>query len=264
MSKTLVVGDLHTKFHILDKVKQLIPKYDKVVFLGDYVDEWDTVPEASYNLLTSLKELYEQNPHKIVLLLGNHELSEWLEGNFKCSGWNPTTSNYVKDFMYKFHSIFQLAYAQDDFLFTHAGITNEWAKKYLFTEPYITYSLLTAGDITNELNHTLRHYEDNDIDEKIFNGLSEVGYHRGGWGTPSPIWADLNDLLADPLEGIKQVVGHTPIYTAMHYQTHQTDLYCCDTHSLTPQKEPIGDDSLLQIIDGKINKISIDGKEISW
>lgn len=262
--RVLICGDLHTKYNIFDQVKQLSENYDKVVFLGDYVDEWDTPPEASHNLLIGLKEFYEQQPSKVVLLLGNHELSEWQGHNFKCSGWNSITSNYVNDFMFKFHSIFKLAYAEDDILYTHAGITAQWANKYLFTNPHIDYTQYNADALARELNHSLYHKNDNDIDDNIFNGLSEVGYSRGGFGVPSPIWADINDLLSDRLIGVTQVVGHTPLHTSMHYKSLLTDLYFCDTHSLTPNKENIGDDSLLQAMDGKISKIGLDGKELPW
>ena len=257
--RSLIVGDLHTKHHILEKVKELSKNYDKIIFLGDYVDDWDTVPEASYNILVRLKEFYEQNLGKVVLLTGNHTASEWWGGDFRCSGWNPVTSQYVGNFMTKFNSIFNLAYAQDNFLFTHAGVIQLWADKYLDLEEY------NAETIAKKLNFIFHHWGEDDEAEKIFKGLTDVGYYRGGNATcPSPLWTDINELLTDPLTGVNQIVGHTPVHTVLHYNVKGNDLYFCDTHSLFSNHSPIGDSSLLEIVDGKVRKISLDGKELAW
>lgn len=261
VEKTLVCGDLHTKYHIFDKVKELSKNYDKVVFLGDYVDEWNAPPEASYNLLIGLKEFYEENPYKVTLCIGNHEASEGFGKGFRASGYNQLTSDYVYEIFCKFPSIFKVATVEQGFLITHAGLTKSWAEKYL-------PDYQTPEDYAKRLNQALRGYLDlkplSNEDEKIFYGLGDVGYYRGGSGLPGPLWADINELLQDPFPEIKQIVGHSPISTVTHFESKGTDLYFCDTHSVYSSLEPIGDNSLLEIIDGQISKISLDGNKISW
>jgi hypothetical protein len=48
-----------------------------------------------------------------------------------------------------------------------------------------------------------------------------VGTKRGGL-SPSggPIWCDQRELLADPLAGFNQTVGHTPQQGGRYTQTH--------------------------------------------
>lgn len=257
--KTLIVGDLHTKCHILDQIINISKNYDKVVFLGDYVDDWGSMPEASWNILNKLKDFYTDNVGKVILLLGNHDLSEWLGKNFKCSGWNTYTSNYVGNFMSNFIPIFRLAYAQDGYLFTHAGITRGWAEKYI---GYPDYKITET--VAGILNHTLNHYDDEGEYEDIFFGLSEVGFERGGYETPSPIWADMDELITDPVPELNQVVGHSPVNTILKYQSHGASLYFCDTFSTYSTGSPIGDSSLLVLDDGKFYKINLDNKIIPW
>ena len=247
--KTLVVGDLHTKYHILEKVKQASKDYDKIIFMGDYVDDWDVLAEASHNLLIGLKEFYEENIGKVVLLLGNHDLSEWLGNEFRCAGFNKFSHLLVNGFMARFGSIFELAHAEQGFLFTHAGITEAWFRKYLGTIPP------TPRTIANNLNFALNHWGEDDRAERIFLGLSGVGVGRGGWDIPSPIWTDLNELLKDPVPELNQIVGHTPTVSCMNFQSYGAELWFCDTHSLYSNREPIGDNSFLEIEDGKVSKI---------
>lgn len=248
--KTLVVGDLHTKYNILDRVIQLSKDYDRVVFLGDYVDDWNTVPEASHNLLIGLKEFYENNIGKVILLLGNHDLSEWVGDNFRCSGFNPQSHLLVNGFFARFEMIFKVAHYEQGYLFTHAGVTEGWKNKYL-------PDCDTGAQIADKLNWAYRHWGENDEAEKIFLGLSGVGFMRNGWDVPSPVWADINELLQDPIPELNQIVGHSPVDTVRDFQSYGAKLWFCDTHSLYSDKRPIGDNSLLEIVDGEVNKIDL-------
>ena len=78
MANNLVVGDLHTKIDILEKAISYFDNdstIEKIIFLGDYVDDWNKPPEASYNLLTRLITFKKAYPDKVILLLGNHDFS---------------------------------------------------------------------------------------------------------------------------------------------------------------------------------------------
>ena len=252
MSKILVCGDLHTKYNIFEKVKDLAEGYDKTIFLGDYVDEWNKAPDASYNLLFDLIAHKKQKPEKTVLLLGNHCLSEWLGVPFACSGYNPYTHDLVSALMKQEDNwrLFQIAHAENGVLFTHAGITESWARNFLDSEDN------TAEKIADKLNWALQNRTADG--EKIFLGLANAGYARGGNGDPSPIWADEIELMADCYPNIEQVVGHTPVRTIEIINQFGKRLTFCDTHSLYPDGRQIGDNTLLEINDGQKNIISLD------
>lgn len=261
----LICGDLHTHFNILKRVEELSKDYDKVVFLGDYVDDWNAIPEASYNTVKELIDFKLANPDKVVPLLGNHCLSEWLNQPFLCSGYNHLTHNLVKPLFDEYESLFNIAYVPDgiEAMFSHAGLTKSWWDEYCSEVPH--EEELKAGNYADALNWAFHHRRDDIQAEEIFQAFSNAGYARGGHGNPSPTWADLNELIADAIPNLTQIVGHTPIHTITHYLLNEdTDFYACDTHSTDRTGSPIGDSSLLTIDDGNYIKIDLDGHQIPW
>jgi predicted phosphodiesterase len=45
MAKILAIGDIHTKIWIIKKVAKVINDYDKVVFCGDFADDFSASPQ---------------------------------------------------------------------------------------------------------------------------------------------------------------------------------------------------------------------------
>ena len=127
--RILICGDLHTKINILDIIRQKADKFDKIIFLGDYVDDWNTPPELSLQTLELLVDFQKANSEKVILLLGNHDISEWQGGDFRCSGYNYMTHSLVRSFFDKHELSFKLAYTINEMLFSHAGLTNTWWSK---------------------------------------------------------------------------------------------------------------------------------------
>ena len=72
----LVIPDIHGRLFWLDKTKD-ISDYDKVIFLGDYLDPYKdeniTVKDAIENF-KKIIQFKKDNLDKVVLLLGNHDL----------------------------------------------------------------------------------------------------------------------------------------------------------------------------------------------
>lgn len=237
--KLLVCGDLHTDTRPISLIHQHINEYDKVIFLGDYVDYWGANPVVNltcFNMLIDFKRMF---PDKVVLLIGNHDLSEGLGGRFMCSGYNYLLHIDFSRLFTQNLSNFQIAYEYKGILFTHAGVTDTWRKeRELSKDP----KKLCAG-----LN----------LELGTFRGFDQAGSVRGGFEVPSPVWADKNELVADPLKCV-QIVGHTPVKTIEHIGTN----YFCDTWSDYPDGTPIGDHSFLEIED-KNNKINIKTKRLT-
>lgn len=254
MSKRiLVVGDLHTKFDILQRVEELAPSYDQVIFLGDYVDDWGKVPEASYNLLQELIEFKKRSPN-VILLLGNHDLSEWFGGVHMCSGFSFRTSSLVKDLFQNNEDCFEIAYAEENILFTHAGLMAQFAD-LIGIEPQPTEDMGTNAErYAKFLNTTLHQRETNDKAKTHFHSsLPITGMGRGGVSDfASPLWADRRELISSPCPYLNQVVGHSPVESICEYEFSNPNnttnfIYFCDTFSTRPNGEPIGDKSLLTL-----------------
>lgn len=246
--KILVCGDLHTKCDVFDYVKSLAVKYDKVIFLGDYVDDWNAVPEASENLLNRLVEYKKAEPNKVILLWGNHDLSEFYGQEFLCAGYNPRTNQLVSNIFEKNLCFFEVAYAWNGVLFTHAGLTKEFAKQIKVDD--LEYK--SASIIAAELNGMM-------VDWSNTVKLAQTGPARGGVSVPSPLWADKEELLADCPENLKQIVGHTPVEGISEYNISDSTIIFCDTFSTNSDLEPIGDGGLLEIEydDGQLNYCAV-------
>ena len=71
----LVCGDIHGRRFWKEPCKNL-DKYDKVVFLGDYLDPYGFEGIEVEDAIENFKEILElkkNNMDKVVLLLGNHK-----------------------------------------------------------------------------------------------------------------------------------------------------------------------------------------------
>jgi metallophosphoesterase superfamily enzyme len=69
--KLLAIGDIHGR----DVWKDInFLAFDKVVFVGDYVDSYIRSDWQVYQNLKEIIDLKKQNFDKVVLLLGNHDI----------------------------------------------------------------------------------------------------------------------------------------------------------------------------------------------
>ncbi len=71
-NRCLFIGDTHGEFGITKIALTKIHEYDKLIFLGDFIDRGPTQIE-NVNVLLGLKAKY---PNKIILIRGNHECQE--------------------------------------------------------------------------------------------------------------------------------------------------------------------------------------------
>lgn len=196
--------------------------FDKVVFVGDYVDSFDkSNVEIKRNLeqIIYVKTIF---PDKVVLLLGNHDLSYIYGERFYCSGNRPE-ARFDLNLLFKTSiegkSAFQAAYQDGLHLWTHAGVTRgfqvdclEGFKRLL---PNTLYSEIMPTDLENmnyadilNLMHTVMHPD-----------LFRVSFSRGGHSTiPGIFWADKKELYDKPAYGISQIVGHSRVKQIKGYQ----------------------------------------------
>ena len=127
--KLIVIGDVHGR----SSWKNLIDHSALNVFVGDYFDPYDDISfeDLKQNFLDIIK-FKIQYPENVVLLYGNHDYHYFYKGD------RSTRYDYMHagDIMHLFtefaHLFYGVAYSpSDNYLISHAGLTKEWADKYL-------------------------------------------------------------------------------------------------------------------------------------
>lgn len=204
----LSIGDTHGN-SVLDDIKKVMDKYDKIVFIGDYVDSF-TLDNLTINKnLYDLIEFKKENPDKVILLWGNHDIQYLFPSKIHlCSGYRPEVNIDLYDIFHKNKDLFQVAYQKDNYIWTHAGVTIGWYK-YRFHKFRKNHDIETISD---QLNLAFDLYEES---------LFDVGYRRGGsYDVGGPFWADKAEMLKSPLEGYHQIVGHSKVEDHRTVYTH--------------------------------------------
>ena len=200
--KIICIGDLHGK----DVWKQVnINKYDKIIFVGDYVDSYTQTNMQIKNNLLDLLQLKKDYSKKIILLLGNHDIQYLHYPEFRCTGFRVEMQPSLTIFFKENRNLFRVAYQIKKYLFTHAGISNSWYERYVKIIKKYLKICGTEYNLANILN-AISQTKDHQI-------LYEVGPARGGpWGYCGGIvWADKNETQNNVILGYHQIVGHHPV-----------------------------------------------------
>ena len=229
--KILIIPDVHGRTFWESALKS--GDYEKIVFLGDYTDPYEMEGITNRDALKNFKSIMafkQQNPEKVVLLLGNHDLHYYSVYYYELAGgvrYDPVSAAVLRRLFTKYDSFFQLAWETDwggkHYLFSHAGITQSWLKQNmdLIGEPDAMH--------LNGLLHS----------NKGMEALAQVGAMRwGSYPSGSIVWADIEELLAsDPLSGVYQVVGHTMQFDGPIITDHLACLDCRGGFSLNQEGE---------------------------
>lgn len=202
--KTLVIGDLHgrTQWKFITANED----YDKVVFLGDYFDSHENVTHADQiKNFEDLLTFKSDSPDKVVMLYGNHDHSYYC--GERCSGYNPEYADKISEVLKEADqlSYLQAVYVQDDIIMSHAGVSKYWLQNIACLE--------SPTEITLK-----------DLSIFNFNYATGVDYY-GDTVSQSPIWIRTKSLVSNPLEGYKQIVGHTPYLKPIVFND---TIYCND------------------------------------
>jgi predicted MPP superfamily phosphohydrolase len=204
MSKILIVPDVHGR-SFWHKAEELINSVDKVVFLGDYLDPYrheEITFDTALEEFDKILEFKDKYGDKIVMLVGNHDCHYINTSFMDCSRLNYLKRQDIHELYMKHIDKFQLIWEFDTWLFSHAGVYEEWMEACEFT----------LDD--------LRNFEEFRKDK--FPSLACLSFYRGGWNrTGSCVWADLRESLKHKLlEGYHHIVGHTQL---------ESELYKADT-----------------------------------
>jgi predicted phosphodiesterase len=213
--KILTIGDIHG----LTTWKEVDPnEYDKIIFVGDYVDSYDVSNITILKNLNDIIDFKKQYSDKVILLFGNHDIQYLYdeETRYKCSGYRYLMSYDLKKVFNDNKDLFQYAYQLDNVIWTHAGITEMWAKEILKDVDKYEYA--------NKINELAQ-------EKKTLNDIMLVGRSRGGFAlTGGPLWADFNsDVKDDPITGLIQIFGHTEVDKIKIIEGYNYELINVDT-----------------------------------
>ena len=231
----LIIPDIHGRDFYKDALSEAVDLGVDIVCLGDYLDPYpyEEVHEGGVSKpLQELLALKKESPHKIHLLIGNHDSSYMFRPSMCPVRHDCLNGPFYQRLFLNNSTAFDLflwsEIAGKRFLFSHAGITNTWMKE-------VSKGLgLVVDDIDaflNKLNYMFKEYCLSREKSDIWPCLSHIGDERGGKDSGgSMIWADFfehtdsKNLLPDP--EIIQVVGHTQL----NYNPVRIDnrLFCLD------------------------------------
>lgn len=208
--------------------KVIDPKlYDKIIFLGDYVDSFNISDEQILTNLLDVIQFKKDNNDKIILLWGNHDLQYLFTFNYYgCSG-------YRDQMYYRLHKIyndnkelFQMSYQINDTIWTHAGIHQGW-----YNQRFDKFAK-HLPDMPPYLQLNTAFYEKHE-------SLFDIGHRRGGYhNVGGPFWCDIEELKSKPIQYYNQIVGHnrvkdiTKIYK---YNKEITFIDCLENNTDNPK-----------------------------
>ncbi|MDR0605493.1 MAG: metallophosphoesterase [Bacteroidales bacterium] len=198
MDEVLIVPDIHGR----DFWKPALKYKGKIIFLGDYTDPYpceEFEQEDAYQSLLQIVEFKQENPERVTLLIGNHEMHYYNE-YYACSRFDfHYFDRYNAILMGKETSdLFQVCKQIDNYLFIHAGIIKGWYDVHL---KELSKLGKTLEEQLNKFFFTNRR------------AFFEVSRSRGGYHSAgSPLWADLLEHFNETVHfnnEIIQIIGHT-------------------------------------------------------
>lgn len=235
--KVLFVGDIHNHLYMIDDIKRLDKEYnfDKVICMGDYVDDWGTDNHNSLETLNAIFEFKKKNTDRVTLLMGNHELSYL---GYPCSGHHfeleEVMTQKLKENinLLNFHAKVKLG--DREFVCSHSGFTNDYICQVI--------------DSYGEWEDVLDRFEKDKLAHLPY--LGYCSYYRGGRDTCSSfIWADRREMLdltlREKLIIPYQIMGHSPVQSVCNAVGESFEIFFTDTHSTYRDGSQFGDKSYL-------------------
>lgn len=235
--KIIAIGDLHGRPY--NKYLTNIEKYDKIIFLGDYVDSFYLSDIEIIDNLKKLIQFKKDNLNKVELLIGNHDFQYmgYLTQGDHCSGFRYSYSAELYKIFNDNKELFKVAYQYNNTLFTHAGLTANYFKRLSWS------NLKNIIDFKISENNTYA-----DILNKILivnpYSLWSIGYARGGYGFGSCLWADITEFLSNTnnkynkklashclLKNLSCVQGHQPVIEVIKLEDNNRQYIWCDCDS---------------------------------
>lgn len=220
--KIVCIGDIHGRCW-WPCIIQNEPDADLYIFMGDYVSSHDDIsPEQQLQVLQDILEFKEDNPNKVILLRGNHDIQHLGYYWAKCSGYEYKVYKWMSEpeNCERFLNDTQWCYIDEEYkiLFSHAGVSKVWLENSKINDVHDINSFLP----TNVFGFTPNKFSD----------------YCGESVTQPPTWIRISPLYTCMVDGYDQVVGHTPVKRIINVRDFnkepnklimKNDLWCIDT-----------------------------------
>ena len=198
--KITCLGDTHGRTIWKDIVAKENDS-DLIIFMGDYFDTRDNITtEEQINNFKEIIEFKKNNIDKVILLIGNHDYHYMKGVDEQYSGHQRINSFVITDVIEDALSedLLQMCYQVDNYIFTHAGVTNSWAKS----------NEIDVENLQQSINDLFKYQR--------YSFRFTMGYNFSQTGndvTQSPIWVRpqslFRDMISDGVTKFVCVVGHT-------------------------------------------------------
>jgi predicted MPP superfamily phosphohydrolase len=190
--KIVAIGDIHGRSYWKTCIQE---PTDQLVFIGDYFDAYDIwiTPEEEIANFKEILTLKRDNPDMVTLLIGNHDY-HYLSGiEQQYSRYNAVAAAAIREVLEDALDVMQICCVYDNILFNHAGLTKTWCRN----------NAIELATLEHSLNQKF-------VEDRLaFGFLNGIGDENGSDVRQSPLWVRPDQLLADKIDGYKQVVGHT-------------------------------------------------------
>ena len=195
--KIIILGDIHGRMIWHDIIQAEKP--DKVIFMGDYISSHDDISSEQQCInLEDILNYKEDNPNNVILLRGNHDLQHlgyyWAE----CSGFFRGVYNWLSEphIKERFLNLTQWIHIENNYIFSHAGISQTWWKS------------LELGDPTKDNILKINQLEPSPLFAFTPDRFSD--YYGDSFSQPCT-WIRPTALVQNALENWNQIVGHTRV-----------------------------------------------------
>jgi calcineurin-like phosphoesterase family protein len=216
MPRTLVIPDIHEEYERLEKLLSKHSDVDRRVFLGDWFDSFN--PKSRHKQTAELLIKLADDP-KNEFVWGNHDLqySNIKNPHMFCAGYTDRKSRELAMVPWWVWKRFQLFWWEtDNLLISHAGIHPSLAHpiKGVTREWLNEEGVRAKTALSSRCSHPL-------LDPGAVHGSKRQLYGGIFWLR----WWEL-----EPIEGIDQIVGHTPGDEVRWKKTKTSNNVCIDTH----------------------------------
>jgi hypothetical protein len=197
INKVVCVGDTHGRddWKLISLFEN---NFDKFIFIGDYFDSKDFDATTQIENFKEILKFKEQNPDKVILLLGNHDFHYLKGAGETYSGFQQFAALDINEVLQPAFSrgLLQVCYVYDEYIFSHAGLTNTWCE-------------INEIDLYNiEESVNMKFMEEM---EAFRFEMGENLDRSGDDVTQSPLWVRIPSLLKDKVDGFNYVIGHSAI-----------------------------------------------------
>ena len=239
--KTIIISDLHNRVNWIENMllSPLLNPYDRVLFLGDYFDDFNDTIEDVTNAAKWLKQSIKK-PNRIHLT-GTHDIwYRFPHNRFIAASGNTEKKAYaIRSIMTQddWNKLYLYHYEQN-FLMSHAGTHLNLISEYVFDHQ----DLFNKYIINQELHLTTQ-----EIIDKVIKPACEEALNRVQQGYSHP-WLDAGTVRGGrqsvggitwldwiyefkPIPGINQIVGHTELYIPEEKYIKSSRNYDLDTRS---------------------------------